>query len=134
MTPMETTALKATGTATPLTLTLMSAGDVRIRAITATAITPYTGTRREFSLDHILLPGTAPSRLNAKSMRVQLVMQAMVQKSCPTVAISSTVPPHFEVRACAKIVATPPPPLVTPASFWTAKRNESSRIQPPMAE
>ena len=37
---METTALKATGTATPLTLTLMSAGDVMIRAMTATAITP----------------------------------------------------------------------------------------------
>ena len=81
-----------------------------------------------------MLPGTAPSRLKAKSIRVQLVMQAMVQKNWPAVEISSTVPPQFEVRAWAKIVATPPPPLVTPASFWTAKRNDSSRIQPPMAE
>ena len=67
-------------------------------------------------------------------MRVQLVMQAMVQNNCPMVAIRRTVPPHVEVRAWAKIAVTPPPPLVTAASFWTAKRKESSRSQPPMAE
>src|ERR1700722_2040808 len=123
MTPSDTTALKATGTATPPTSTLIRAGAVMIRAISATAITPNTGTRREFSLDHILLPGTAPSRLKAKSIRVQLVMHAMVQKNWPRVAMRSTVPPHLEVRAWEKITATPPPPLETPASFWTAKRN-----------
>ena len=85
-------------------------------------------------MDQSLLPGTAPSRLKAKSIRVQLVMHAMVQKNWPTVAMRSTVPPHREVRAWAKITATPPPPLETPASFWTAKRNASRRSQPPMAE
>ena len=134
MTPMDTTAKKATGTGAPPTSTLIRAGEVRMTEITATRITPATGTRWELSLDQIPLPGTAPSRLKAKSIRVQLVMQAMVQKNWPTVAISRTVPPHFEVRAWEKIVATPPPPLVTPASFWTAKRNASRRSQPPMAE
>ncbi len=86
------------------------------------------------SLDHIWWPGTAPSRLKAKSMRLQLVRQAMVQKSWPMVEIRRTVPPHFDVSAWEKINATPPPPLVTSPSFCTAKRNASSRIQPPMAE
>ena len=93
---METTALKATGTATPLTLTLMSAGDVRMRATTATsdhAVRPGHGGSSAWTT--FCCRGTAPSRLKAKSMRVQLVMQAMVQKSCPTVAMSSTVPPHL---------------------------------------
>ena len=67
-------------------------------------------------------------------MRVQLVMQAMVQKNWPTVAMRRTVPPHLEVRAWEKISATPPPPLVTPASFCTAKRKARRRSQPPMAE
>src|SRR5580704_7849514 len=81
MTPMETTAKKATGLGAPLMLTAMSAGEVRMIPITAVRITPPTGTRLELSLDQCLWPGTAPSRLKANSMREQLVMQAIVQKN-----------------------------------------------------
>ena len=83
-------------------------------ATTATRMTPATGTRlRAEPATTACGPGTAPSRLKAKSIRVQLVMQAMVQKNWPTVAMRRTVPPHREVRAWEKISATPPPPLVT---------------------
>ncbi len=61
-------------------------------------------------------------------------MHAMVQKNCPKVEMKSTVAPHLDVRAWAKMVATPPPAAVTLASSWTAKRKASRRIQPPMAE
>ena len=61
--------------------TVIRAGEVRMIPITAVRITPATGTRRALSLDQCLWPGTAPSRLKAKSMREQLVMQAMVQKN-----------------------------------------------------
>ena len=54
------------------------------------------GTRLGVRWDQYLWPGTAPSRLKAKSIRLQLVMQAMVQKNWPAVEISSTVPPHFD--------------------------------------
>ena len=93
---MDTTAKKATGDGAPLTSTLMRAGsgeddgdhgdeDHAATAAPACAL----------SLDHIWWPGTAPSRLKAKSMREQLVMQAMVQKNWPTVEMSRTVPPHL---------------------------------------
>src|ERR1700676_1449029 len=65
MTPMETTAKKATGTAAPAMSTLIRAGEVRMIPMTAVRITPATGTRVALSLDHCLWPGTAPSRLKA---------------------------------------------------------------------
>ncbi len=112
---------------TPPMSTGIKAGAVMIREKTATRMTPATGTRLALSLDQIEAAGTAPSRLKAKSMRVVLVMQAMVQKNCPTVAMRRTVPPQRCVRAWAKIVVTPPPAAVTLAWSCTAKRKERRR-------
>src|SRR5438045_2061235 len=122
------------GAASVPMFTLTSAGSVRSTATTADRITPLTGTRLALSLDHRREPGTAPSRLKANSMRVVEVMQAVVQKNWPAVEISRTTPAHLLDSAWLKIVATAPPPLVTPASSCTAKRNVSRRTQPPMAE
>src|SRR5256885_1684930 len=122
MTPIETTAKKATGTGAPLMSTFTTAGRVMITATTAETITPYTGTLRLFNLDQNWPPGTAPSRLNAYSMRVVLVMHATVQKNWPTVEMNSTALAQLVVSAWLKMSATPPPPLVTPASSWTANR------------
>src|SRR5271165_2635299 len=127
MTPIDTTAKKATGDGTPPTSTGISAGEVMTREKTATRITPAIGTRLALSLDHTEAAGTAPSRLKAKSMRVQLVMQAMVQKNWPMVEINRTVPPQRCVRAWAKIVVTPPPAAVTLLESCTAKRKERRR-------
>src|ERR1700743_513729 len=112
---METTAKNATGDGAPPMSTLTSAGSVRISAMSAETITPYTGTRLAFSFDQYCPPGTAPSRLNANSIRVVLVMQATVQKNCPAAEMSRTVPPQFVLNAWLKITATAPPPLVTPS-------------------
>ena len=57
-----------------------------------------------------------------------------MQNNCPAVEISSTMATHLESIAWAKITATAPPPLVTPSTSCTANRNDSSRIQPPIAE
>src|SRR3954452_20077506 len=102
MTPIDTTALKATGTGAPPMSTLTRAGAVMRTATTAETITPYTGTRFRLRRDQDFEPGTAPSRLNANSMRVVLVMQATVQKNCPTVAINSTRVAQFFVSAWLK--------------------------------
>ena len=83
---------------------------------------------------HFEANGTAPSRLNANSIRLVEVMQAVVQKNCPMLAMSSTVPAHPDVNAWLKITATPPPPAVTASASWTAKRKASRRTQPPIAE
>src|SRR5689334_22920271 len=102
-TPMETTAVKATGLATSSLptgmLTVTMAGSVMMIATTTDAITPYTGTLLRFSFDHNWPPGTAPSRLNANSMRVVLVMQATVQKNCPIVAMPGTALAQFAESA-----------------------------------
>src|SRR6185437_11276441 len=102
MTPMVTTAKNATGTGAPPMSTFTNAGEVKMIAMIAVRMTPYTGTRLELSLDHRRLPGTAPSRLNAKSMREQLVMQATVQKNWPAAEISRTVPAQCDESACEK--------------------------------
>ena len=87
------------------------------------------------SLDQYFAPGTAPSRLNAKSMREAEVRQAVVQKSWPIVAISSTRPDIFGVqRLVEDDLDTSTTSSDTPSASWTAKRNDSSRIQPPIAE
>src|SRR6476646_3564082 len=115
-TPIETTALNATGTGAPLMSTVMSAGSVSSTATTADAITPCTGTRFALNFDQYFEPGTAPSRLQAKSMRVVLVMQAVVQKNCPIVAMPSTRLAQLTVSAWLKMRQTQPPPAVTFAS------------------
>ena len=114
--------------------TLTSAGSVMIAASVAVTMTPLAGILFLLTLDHSWWPGTARSRLNAKSIRDALVWQAVVQKNWPAVEISSTTATHLESIAWAKITATAPPPLVTPSTSCTANRNDSSTIQPPIAE
>ena len=114
--------------------TFTRAGAVMRTATTAVRITALNGTLAWFSLRQWRWPGTAPSRLNANSIRVQLVMQATVQKNWPTVEMVSTVVAQLVLRAWVKIVTTPPPALVTPSTSCTAKRKARSRIQPPIAE
>src|ERR1700712_4139559 len=89
---METTAKNAIGTGDPKMSTLIRAGSVRTSAITAAAITALDGTRFAFSLEKVLAPGIAPSRLKAKNIRLVLVMQATVQKNCPAVEMKMTSP------------------------------------------
>ena len=115
-------------------LTFQSAGRVRMKPTTATASTAFTGVFALLSRAQYLAPGTAPSRLNANSMREAEVRQAVVQKSWPSVAISRTLPDMNGVSAWSKMTCTPPPPADTAAGSCTAKRKASSRIQPPMAE
>src|SRR3954462_1908191 len=111
MTPIDTTAKKATGVGARVPLpsgmfTVTMAGRVMIRATTTDRMTPYTGTRFLFSFDQYLPPGTAPSRLNANSMRVVLVMHATVQKNCPSVEIIRMKLAQFTVSAWLKMIAT----------------------------
>ena len=113
--------------------TLTRAGSVRIRATRPRAITPYTGTRLAFSFDQYWPPGTAPSRLNANSMRVVLVMQATVQKNWPTVEMTMIEAAQFGVSAWWKMLLRRRRRPAF-ASSCTANRNDSSRIQPPMPE
>src|SRR6478672_5393833 len=99
-TPIETTAKNATGVGTSAPLigisTVTRAGKVITAAMTADRMTPFAGTRFLLSVDHSFQPGTARSRLNAKSIRDELVMQAMVQKNWPAVEMISTVPTQPE--------------------------------------
>ena len=110
------------------------AGRVISAATTTERSTALAGTLREFSFAQYFEPGTAPSRLNANSIRLVEVMQAVVQKNCPTLAMRSTVPAQPEVRAWLKMTATPPPPAVTASASCTAKRKASRSTQPPIAE
>src|SRR4051794_18888811 len=114
---MLTTAVNATGDGMPNKSTVISAGDVRIAATTAAKMTPLTGTLALLSFDQCRAPGTAPSRLNAYNMRVQLVMQATEQKNCPTVAIARTKLGQFGESAWLKMMFTKPPPAVTSSTF-----------------
>ena len=84
-----------------------------------------------FSFDQYWPPGTAPSRLNANSMRVVLVMHATVQKNWPAVEITMIKPPTCGVSDWWKMFCTDPPTVL---GSCTANRNDSSRIQPPMPE
>ena len=100
----------------------------------AAAITALAGTRLPLSFAKCLAPGMAPSRLKAKNIRLVLVMQATVQKNWPAAEMATTKPAMCGVSACPKIEKTLPPAAVTPSLSCTAKRNDSSRIQPPMPE
>jgi hypothetical protein len=96
---------------------------------TAQSRTALTGTRLEgLTFDHSREPGIAPSRLKANVIREQLVMQAAVQNSWPAVEISRTRKCQPSGSAWPKMTSMPPPPLVTPAGSWTAKRKASSRM------
>jgi len=57
----------------------ISAGRVRIAAARVLISTPLTGTRLALRVAQCRAPGTAPSRLNAKSMRDVDVRQAVEQ-------------------------------------------------------
>ena len=97
----------------------------------------YGYAQHGFTFDKIVthyFPGTKLDTTTVKSIRVVLVMQATVQKNWPAVEMNSTRLAQFFVSACRKIGYTPPPPAVTPPSFWTANRKARSRIQPPIAE
>ncbi len=115
-------------------LTSRRAGSVMMTATTAARMTACAGTWFFDRLAHHREPGTAPSRLNAYSMRLVLVMQAIEQKNCPIAEMSSTTPATCASRAWAKMTATPPPPAVTASASCTANRKASRSTQPPIAE
>ena len=69
-----------TGRVVPM-LTSMSAGSVMSAPMTATNMTALAGTFDGRTLDQMLEPGIAPSRLKANVMRDALVRQAIVQKN-----------------------------------------------------
>ena len=133
-TPMETTALKATGTGAPLMSTVTRAGRVSTIARAATSMTLYSGTSLLFSRVQKRAPGTAPSRLKANSIRVVEVMQAMAQKHCPTVEMTMTRPTHGVLSAWLSTATELPPAALTALGSWIANSMASSRIQPPIDE
>src|SRR5688500_6672967 len=94
-------------------LTSTSAGRVMSAAMTEETMTALAGTLRPLRRAHLEDPGTAPSRLKAKSIGLVDVMYAAVQKNCPTLAMSRTVPAQPDDSAWLKMTATPPPPAVT---------------------
>src|ERR1700709_785317 len=110
MTPIETTAVKATVTPSLLPF---NAGSVRISAPTATAMTALNGMRRSLTLLQRRHPGTAPSRLNAYIMREALVMQLMPQNSWPQTAVMSTNLTQLVPIAFSNTANTVPPPSET---------------------
>src|SRR3954447_16353796 len=118
MTPMETTAVKATVTPSLLPF---SAGSVRISAATATAMTALNGIRLESTRRHRLEPGTAPSRLKAYIMREALVMQLMPQKNCPTTQMMRMVFVQAAVIELSNTANTVPPPPLTAVGLPAAK-------------
>jgi hypothetical protein len=67
-------------------------------------------------------------------MRDALVWHAVVQKNCPAVEMNRMSATHLELIAWLKMVTTAPPPADTPSESWTANRNDSNRIHPPIAE
>src|SRR3954451_838673 len=125
MTPMDTTAVKATVTPSLLPL---SAGSVRISANTATAMTALNGMRFSLTLLQSRQPGTAPSRENAYIMRDELVMQLMPQNSCPITAMMRIALTQLVLIALRNTAGEPPPALVTAAGSDAAKVIASSRM------
>src|SRR5690349_11415389 len=118
MTPIETTAVKATVTPSLLPF---SAGRVRISAKTATAMTALKGMRLESTRLQSRDPGTAPSRLKAYIMREALVMQLMPQKNCPTTQMIRIIFTHDVDIALSKTANTVPPPSLTAFVSLAAK-------------
>src|SRR3954463_12578421 len=118
MTPIDTTAVKAT--VTPALLPF-SAGRVRMSANRATAMTSLNGMRLALTRFHREDPGTAPSRLKAYIMREALVMQLMPQKNCPTTQMIRMVFTHDVPIALSKTAKTVPPPPLTALVSLAAK-------------
>jgi hypothetical protein len=63
-----------------------------------------------------------------------LVTQLMPQKNCPMVEMMMTALKKNGVSALSKMAPEKPPASFTASTLVAAKRNESSRIQPPIAE
>src|SRR5437764_2453084 len=105
-----------------------------IAANTITKNTAHVGVRFLPSLRHRLCPGTAPSRENANVMRDALVRQAMPQKICPTVAMTSTALAAADVSALSMIDCDVPPAALIALTFVAAKVRASSTAQPKIAE
>src|SRR4051794_33238285 len=131
MTPMDTTAVKATVTPSLLPF---RAGSVSTSAHTATAMTALNGIRLESTRRHRLEPGTAPSRLNAYIMREALVMQLMPQKNCPTTQMMRMVFTHDVDMALSKTANTVPPPELTALVSLAANVMASRTMYPAIAE
>src|SRR3954449_11015597 len=110
MTPIDTTAVKAT--VTPALLPF-SAGRVRMSANRATAITALNGMRLRLTRLHRLDPGTAPSRLKAYIMHEAFVRQLMPQKNWPTTQMIRIVFTQDVDMALSKTAKSVPPPSLT---------------------
>src|SRR4051794_21273290 len=93
-----------------------------------------TGVPLRSTLDHSRQPGTARSRLNAYVIRDMLVTQLMPQKNCPMVEMTMTALKNPGVSAVSKMAPENPAALVISSTWVAANRNDSSRIQPPIAE
>src|SRR5436190_22873243 len=116
-------------------LTSKIAGKVMTAAITAISMTPLAGTRVADSADHRLDPGTAPSRLNANSIREADVMQEVAQNSCPAAEMNRTNDAQFLSMALRKMnwmgLLAPPTPALSGcplAAFGTANTTHSTRM------
>ncbi len=98
-------------------------------------MTPLAGILFLLTFDHSWWPGTARSRLNANSIRDALVWQAVVQNSWPAVEISSTMRDPLGVHRLGEDHRDGTAALGhRRRTSCTANRNDSSRIQPPIAE
>src|SRR3954454_10043871 len=93
-----------------------------------------TGVPLRSTLDHSRQPGTARSRLNAYVIRDMLVTQLMPQKNCPMVEMRMTALKKPGLSAVSKMPPENPLAAVMASTLVAAKRNDSSRIQPPIAE
>src|SRR5262245_44666710 len=99
-----------------------------------TPITALNGTRSALTRRQIVQPGIARSRENAYQVREALVNPAAPQNSCPTVAIRITSFAAHESSAEVKIAPEKPAASSTAPVSVAANRNDSSRIQPMIAE
>ena len=105
----------------------------------APMMTALRGVPLAFTRAQCRAPGTAPSRLNANSMREVEVMQAVVQKNCPAMRCDDDLEqPELRAQLPGRRCAATRPQAVEDrrvvTSVVAAKRKDSSRIQPPMAE
>src|SRR5215217_9626476 len=111
-----------------------SAGIAITSDATATAITALNGTRSALTRRNTCQPGIPRSRENAYQVRDALVRPAAPQKSCPTVAITSTSFAAHESRALVKMAPTKPAPSLTAFTSVAANRKASSTNQPITAD
>src|SRR5262245_8513984 len=107
-----------------------------ISAATETAATALNGTRLLVRRRKSHHPGMPRSRENAYQVRDALVRPAAPQKSCPTVAMMSTIftPQTWLVIAVSKMEIDEPPALLMPSTSCAANRKARSTAQPAIAE